>query len=340
MAPPLVGELMCGDEVGEVDVVGLLYAADEADAFRERDGVGEGLGEVAVARELEDAELVELVGAVVFLVVGEAGLGGGDHVIDVVGVVRVVVDLDVDGAVDALVDVAFDVVAGGDVGEEVEDLDVAHAVGEVVAAVLVPVALEVAGRDGDLGLAFGVVVRGADDGVVGDPVGVLGEEVGAAAEGVAALGEILYGAEVFFATAAWVGEFEVGGVADGGEVAAVKEGAGVGELGALAAIAEAARAVADVEVHVHFFAGSEGLIERVDGVEIALGGGDFVEGAVELDVGDGLLGVDDVDLRDGVRGFVLEDEVAGAGEGAALGEDVDVGVDGDDLGLREGIDTS
>ncbi len=59
------------------------------------------------------------------------------------------------------------------------------------------------------------------------------------------------------------------------------------------------------------------------------------KGAIELDVGDGLLGIDDVDLRDGVRGFVLEDEVAGAGEGAALGEDVDVGVDGDDLGLRQ-----
>ena len=185
------------------------------------------------------------------------------------------------------------------------------------------------------GLPSRVAVGGADDGVVGDPVGVLGEEVGAAAEGVAALGEILDGAEVFFAAAARIGELEAGVVADGGEVAAVEEGAGVGELGALAAVAEAARVVADVEVHVHLLAGGEGLIERVDGVEIALGGGDFVEGAIELDVGDGLLSVDDVDLGDGVGGFVLEDEVAGAGEGAALGEDVDVGVDGDDLGLRE-----
>ena len=37
----------------------------------------------------------------------------------------------------------------------------------------------------------------------------------------------------------------------------------------------------------------------------------------------------------GCGGLVLEDEVAGAGEGAALGKDVDVGVDGNDLGLRQ-----
>ena len=37
----------------------------------------------------------------------------------------------------------------------------------------------------------------------------------------------------------------------------------------------------------------------------------------------------------GCGGFVLEDEVAGAGEGAALGKDVDVGVGGDDFGLRQ-----
>jgi hypothetical protein len=33
--------------------------------------------------------------------------------------------------------------------------------------------------------------------------------------------------------------------------------------------------------------------------------------------------------------WVLEDVVAGAGEGAALGEDVDVGIDGDDLGQED-----
>ena len=56
--------------------VGLLDAADEADGFGERDGVGKGLREGAVAREFEDAVLAELEGAEVLLVVGEAGLGG------------------------------------------------------------------------------------------------------------------------------------------------------------------------------------------------------------------------------------------------------------------------
>ena len=60
-----------------------------------------------------------------------------------------------------------------------------------------------------------------------------------------------------------------------------------------------------------------------------------MEGAVEAHVDDGLLLVGDVDLADGLGGLVLQHEVAGAGERTALGEDVDVGVDGDDLGLRK-----
>ncbi len=59
-------------------------------------GVGEGLREVAIAGILEDAELLELERAEVLLVVGEAGFGGGDHVVDIVGVGRCGVDLDVD----------------------------------------------------------------------------------------------------------------------------------------------------------------------------------------------------------------------------------------------------
>ena len=75
MSPPLMGELVRGDEVGEVDVVGLLEAADEAHVFGVRNGVGEGLGELAVAGEFQNAVLLELVGAVVRGVVAEAALG-------------------------------------------------------------------------------------------------------------------------------------------------------------------------------------------------------------------------------------------------------------------------
>jgi hypothetical protein len=60
-----------------------------------------------------------------------------------------------------------------------------------------------------------------------------------------------------------------------------------------------------------------------------------VEGAVEVNVGDRLLDIDYVYLRDGCRRFVLQDEVAGSREGAPLGEDVDGCVYGDDLGLRK-----
>ncbi len=130
-------------------------------------------------------------------------------------------------------------------------------------------------------------------------------------------------------------EFDVVVVADGGEVAGVEEGAGVGELGALVAVFEAAAGVADVEGHVELVAGCERGFELVDGVKGAGAGGDDVERAVEVNVGDGLLLVGDVDLADGLGGLVLQDEAAVAGEGAALGVDVDVGVDGDDFGLGD-----
>ena len=127
----------------------------------------------------------------------------------------------------------------------------------------------------------------------------------------------------------------LGVVADGGEVAGVEERAVVGELGALVAVLEAAAGVADVEGEVELVARRERRVELVDGVERARAGGHDVEGAVEAYIRDGLLLVGDVDLADGLRGLVLKHEVAGAGEGAALGENVDVGVDGDDLGLGE-----
>ena len=38
---------------------------------------------------------------------------------------------------------------------------------------------------------------------------------------------------------------------------------------------------------------------------------------------------------DRLRGLVLQDEVSAAGERPALREDVDIGIDGDDLGLRQ-----
>ena len=42
-----------------------------------------------------------------------------------------------------------------------------------------------------------------------------------------------------------------------------------------------------------------------------------------------------MNLTNGLRSLVLQDEVASSVEGAAFGIDVDVSVDSDDLGLRK-----
>lgn len=97
---------MRGYEVGQVHIGRLLYATDEADRFREGDSAREGLCKAAVARELLEAILRELVRAEIVRIVLQAGLAGRDHLIHVVGMVRVIVD-DVHGAVRPVVDVAF-----------------------------------------------------------------------------------------------------------------------------------------------------------------------------------------------------------------------------------------
>ena len=101
----------------------------------------------------------------------------------------------------------------------------AHAVFEEVAAVRLPVALQVSGGDGDL------VRRGADDGVIGDPVGLAAEEeVVHGVGGVAAVGHFFERRKMLFAAAARIVKLDVGVVADVGEVVGVEEGAVVGEL--------------------------------------------------------------------------------------------------------------
>jgi hypothetical protein len=77
------------------------------------------------------------------------------------------------------------------------------------------------------------------------------------------------------------------------------------------------------------------LLELIDAVEVARAGRDLMEWPIESNVGNGLLRISDVNLGDGCGGLVLQDEVAGAGEGTALGEDVNVGIYAQDLGLRQ-----
>src|ERR1039458_6356008 len=118
MRPPLMSELMRGDEVSQIDIVLVDNASDEADTFGVRNGVGKGLGEIPVARELHDAVLRELVRAVMRLVIVETGPRGGQHIVEVVSVGRVVVDLEVDRAAGTGVDLLALGVAGGERSEE------------------------------------------------------------------------------------------------------------------------------------------------------------------------------------------------------------------------------
>ena len=150
MGPPLVAEFVGGDEVGEVDVGRLLDAFDEADAFGVRNGVGKRLGEGAIAGKLEDAVLGELVGAVDRV---DSSRGRRENWPacrrrrrGAPGRSRPRGDI----AVRPVVSLLPDLVVSGDVGEEVEDVGRAHAVFEEVAAIGLPLALQISGSDGDL----------------------------------------------------------------------------------------------------------------------------------------------------------------------------------------------
>ena len=205
----------------------------------------------------------------------------------------------------------------------------AHVVFVEVAAVFRPFPFQVAGGDG------GLVTGGADDGVVGDPVGLGGEEIDALPVGIAAFGELFERGKFFFGAAARIVEFHVAVVTDCWEIAAVEEGAVVGEFGALVAVSETAGLVTDLEGHTRGFAGLKRLVERIDGVDVARAGRELVKAAIEVDGRDALQRVGDVNLVDGLVGFVLKDKRASAFKGSALGENVDFCVDGGDFGLRQ-----
>ena len=133
----------------------------------------------------------------------------------------------VDFEIHVLPFIAFDGVAAGEIGEEVGDLGRTHAVLVVIAAVLRPLPLQVAGRDGDL------VAGSADDGVVADPVRVGREEIcRSSSRGRRVGASSSSGPKFFFAATNGVVEFDVAVVAKIGEVIRVEEGSVVGELGA------------------------------------------------------------------------------------------------------------
>ena len=202
MCPPLVRQLVSGDEIGVVDVLWTDDARDEP-VLLVGDGVGEGLGKLTVPREFQNAELPKLEGAEILFVVSQAGFGGVDHPLHVVGVCRRGVDFDVHRARCARVHLALDVVFPRDIGHEVQNRDLAHGVVDVVAPGLVPVPRGVPGRQGDL------VVCGADHRVERHPVGLRREEAGSRAYRVTARRQVRHRAEVLVTTSARVGQLAV-----------------------------------------------------------------------------------------------------------------------------------
>ena len=168
-----------------------------------------------------------------------------------------------------------------------------HAVFVEAATVFLPLAQEVAGGDGDL------IGGGADHGVPGDPVGGGGEEVDARVERLAAGGHLIERSQLFFAAPARIVDFEVRIVTDLRKIAANRRRCRCGEFRGLVAVTEAARGVPHRELEGENLAGTERPIERVDGVKITGSPAHEVERPVELNVGNGLLLVGDVNLVDG-----------------------------------------
>ena len=108
----------------------------------------------------------------------------------------------------------------------------AHVVFEVVAPVLLPMALQITGGDGDL------VAGSADDRVVIDPVGLLTEQIEERLHCVASRRHLLQIAQMLFTAAARVVDFVSLLVADGREIAGVKESAVVSQFRLLVAVTE------------------------------------------------------------------------------------------------------
>jgi hypothetical protein len=74
------------------------------------------------------------------------------------------------------------------------------------------------------------------------------------------------------------------------------------------------------------FARGQGLFQSIDGVQVARGRADQVERPVELDIGDRLFLIGDVNLRDRLVGLVLESDAGASVKGPAIRIDVDAGI--------------
>ncbi len=165
-----------------------------------------------------------------------------------------------------------------------------HAVFVIIAAVLLPCALEISGSNGNL------VGGGADDGVKGDPIRAWDKKISARVNWISPRRHLFQGAEMLFTAAAGIIDLIVLVVSDLRKKTRIEKSAVVCELRQLVAIAESATLMRNRKGQREDIARSERPIKRVDGVQIARSAAYQVEWPIELNIGGGLLLVRDVNL--------------------------------------------
>ena len=256
MAPPLMGQLMRGHKVREINVLGRIACPSNETKLRKRYGVGERLRKAAIARELQDAKLPELEGAVVRLVVVQPSLAGGDHIVDVIWVRRRRVHL----KVDALVGLTLHVIPARHIAEEIQNRLIAHTVFVVVAPIRMPRSQRIPWRKCDLG------VRRADRRVKANPVRIAGKQVHAAPIRIRTRSHIVQCRQFLFSPTARVIKLDVFVVADIGEIIGVEEHAAISKLRPFVAIAKAMGSIPNLEAHVELLARLQRPLQLVDRV--------------------------------------------------------------------------
>ena len=329
MRPPLMPQLMSGNEVGEVDVGWLFHPADEADSLGKRDRIRKRLRKTAIPRELQNPVLLELEWAEILLVVSQTRFRSVDHIVDVVSVRGVMIDLDGDRIAHSLVHFALHCIVSRDERDKVQHLHIAHVVGEIVTPAVVPFLREIARRQRDL------VVRSAHGRAVANPVRLSQEDIGARAGRVATRRQLFLLGELLFAPASRVADFHILVIADAGKVAGVEERPGVGEFGRLVTVLEPVGLMPGFESKVHNLAGRKWRVKLVNTVESARRGRHQFEGLVEADVGHRLLDIGQMDPWDRRVRLVLQNEVPGSRKRALFRENVNIRFNRGDLGLRQ-----
>src|SRR5664279_1138868 len=162
MAPPLVAKLVRGYKVRQINVILVLHAADKTDSFGVGNRIGEGLCKLAVPRKFKNPILRELIWTEVCLEIIETGARTCKHGVDVVGMRGVIIDFEIHRAVRARVNLLPRRIIARHIRIEILDMGRAHAVLVVVAAVLLPLALQVARSDSNLALCSACLLYTSD----------------------------------------------------------------------------------------------------------------------------------------------------------------------------------